>query len=101
MLRGWKSASCSGFPALSAAVSVDVIEALGSLLAMKNIPMLSSQLLLPIPLMNPPFSFDRAPLWISFLRLAPSISFTFACQSGINLRVQLSIEANENVHGVL
>jgi hypothetical protein len=59
MLRGWKSASCKGFPKLSRAAG-GVSGALGSLLATKNIPMLSSQLLRPIPLMNPPISLDRA-----------------------------------------
>jgi len=60
MLRGWKSASCNGVPALSGTTGVDVIEALGSLLVTKNIPIFSNQLLRPIPLMNPPVSFDRA-----------------------------------------
>ena len=59
MLRGWKSASCNGFPTPSG-VTGDAIEALGNLLAKKNIPMLSNQLLRPIPLMDPPVSFDRA-----------------------------------------
>jgi len=62
MLRGWKSDSCNGFPAFSDATGRGVTEALGNLLATKNIPMLSSQLLRPIPLMNPPVSFDRAAL---------------------------------------
>jgi hypothetical protein len=60
MLRGWKSASCKGFPAPSCATDGDVIEARGNLLATKNIPMLSNQLLRPMPLMNPPVSFDFA-----------------------------------------
>ncbi len=59
MLRGWKSASCNGF-LTAPAVTGDAIEALGNLLAKKNIPMLSNQLLRPIPLMDPPVSFDRA-----------------------------------------
>ena len=60
MLRGWKSASCNGFPGPSCATDDDVIEARGNLLATKNIPMLSNQLLRPIPLMNPPVSFELA-----------------------------------------
>ncbi len=42
MLRGWKSASCNGFPAPSGATGDDLIEVRGNLLAKKNIPMLSN-----------------------------------------------------------
>ena len=66
MLRGWKSASCNGFPTPSG-VTGDAIEALGNLLATKNIPMLSNHLLRPIPLMNPPVLFDRAGIDFLFL----------------------------------
>ncbi len=54
MLRGWKSASCNGFPAPSGATGDDLIEVRGNLLAKKNIPMLSNQRLRSIPLINPP-----------------------------------------------
>jgi len=48
MLRGWKSASCSGLPAPSGATGEDLIEVQGNLPAKKNIPMLSNQRLRPI-----------------------------------------------------
>jgi hypothetical protein len=95
MLRGWKFASCSGFPALSRSIGGDVIEVVGNLSATKNIPVLSNQRLLPILLMNSPVSFDRAAMHFLF-RSTSSISFTFACQSGIKLRVQRSLKANAN-----
>ncbi len=94
MLRGWKSASRNGFPALAGG---GVIAARGNLLATKNIPVLSNQLLRPIPLMNSPVSFDFAAM-DSLFRLNSSISFTFACQNGINLRIQLSTKTNGNLH---
>jgi len=56
MLRGSKSASCSGFPALSGTNAGEVIGAAGNLLAAKTAPKLPSQRLLPIPLINPPLS---------------------------------------------
>ena len=98
MLRGWKSesASCSGFPALSSSTDDGVIEVVGNLPAAKNIPMLSNQRLRPILFMNSPVSFDRAAMHFPF-RSTSSISFTFACQSGIKLRFQLSPKANANV----
>jgi len=64
MLRGWKSASRNGFPALAGG---GVIAARGNLLATKNIPVLSNQLLRPIPLMNSPVSFDFAAMDSLFL----------------------------------
>ena len=98
MLRGWKSesASCSGFPALSSSTDDGVIEVVGNLPAAKNVPMLSNQRLRPILFMNSPVSFDRAAMHFPF-RSTSSISFTFACQSGIKLRFQLSLKANANV----
>ena len=69
MLRGWKSASCSGIPALSSSAGGEVIEVVGNLLAMKNIPMFSSQRLRPILSMNSPVSFDRAAMHFFFVRL--------------------------------
>src|SRR5437867_13099424 len=59
MLRGWKSASCSGFPALSGANGGEVIEVVGNRLAAKSAPKLPNQRLRPIPPMNPPVSVDR------------------------------------------
>jgi len=59
MLRGWKSASCSGFPGLSGANGGEVIEVVGNLLAAKSAPKLPNQRLRPIPFMNPPVSVDR------------------------------------------
>jgi hypothetical protein len=87
MLRGWKSASGSGFPALSSSTGGDVIEGVGNLPATKTIPMLSNQRLRPVLFMNSPVSFDRAAMHFLF-RSTSSISFTFACQSGIKLRVR-------------
>ena len=81
MLRGWKSASCSGFPAPSGATDDDLI---GNRPAKKDIPMLSNQRLLPIPLMNPPVLKSHSCGFPT-----SSISFTFSCQSGITLRVRL------------
>ena len=94
MLRGWKSASCSGLPAPCGATGDDLI---GNRPAKKDIPKLSNQRLRPIPLMNPPVSFDFAAM-DSLFRLNSSISFTFACQNGINLRIQLSTKTNGNLH---
>jgi hypothetical protein len=56
MLRGWKFASCSGFPALSGVAGAEIIALVGNLPATKDIPMLSNQRLRPIPFMNPPVS---------------------------------------------
>ena len=69
MLRGWKSASCSGLPAPSGATGEDLIEVQGNLPAKKNIPMLSNQRLRPIPLMNPPVSSNPAAMDLLFMRL--------------------------------
>jgi hypothetical protein len=66
MLRGWKSASCSGFPALSSSTDGDVIEVVRNLPATKNIPMLSNQRLRPIPFTNPPVSVDRLAMHFFF-----------------------------------
>ncbi len=59
MLRGWKSASCSGFPARSGANGGEVVEVVGNLLAANSAPKLPNQRLRPIPFMNPPVSVDR------------------------------------------
>jgi len=91
MLRGWKSASCSGFPAPSGATGDDLI---GNLPAKKDIPMLSNQRLRPIPLMNPPVFKSRD----SRFHATSSISFTFPCQSGITLGGSASLKVNANVH---
>jgi hypothetical protein len=56
MLRGWKFASGSGFPALSGVAGAEIIALVGNLPATKDIPMLSNQRLRPIPFMNPPVS---------------------------------------------
>jgi len=56
MLRGWKLASGSGFPALSGVAGAQIIALVGNLPATKDIPMLSNQRLRPIPFMNPPVS---------------------------------------------
>ena len=96
MLRGWKSASCSGFPALSSSTDDGVIEVVGNLPAAKNIPMLSNQRLRPILFMNSPVSFDHAAMHF-LLRSTSSISFTFACQSGIKLQFQRPLKADANV----
>jgi len=66
MLRGWKSASCSGFPALSSSTDDGVMEVVGNLPAAKNIPLLSNQRLRPILFMNSPVSFDRAAMHFLF-----------------------------------
>ena len=87
MLRGWKSASCNGFPAPSGATGDDLIEVRGNLLAKKNIPMLSNQRLRSIPLINPPVSLNPTTNGFPFSSTS-SISFTFSCQSAINLWVQ-------------
>src|SRR5260370_22497674 len=97
MLRGWKSASCNGFPALSGATVEDLIEVLGSPPAKKSIPMLSNHRLRPIPVMKSS-SVTKSRRMDSFFHSNSSISFTFACQSGINLRVQSALKANANVH---
>jgi hypothetical protein len=73
-----------------------MIEVVGNLPAAKTIPMLSSQRLRPIPFMSSPISFDLAAMRFLF-RSTSSISFTFACQSGIKLRVQRPLKANANV----
>ncbi len=96
MLRGWKSTSCSGFPALSSSTGDDFIEVVGNLPATKNIPMLSNHPLRPILFMDSPVSFDRTARHFLFCSTS-SISFTFACQSGINLRVQRPRKENANV----
>jgi hypothetical protein len=64
MLRGWKSASCSGFPAPSGTNAGEFVEAAGNLLAAKSAPKLPNQGLLPIRLMNPPLSAAIASLGI-------------------------------------
>jgi hypothetical protein len=69
MLRGWKSASCNGFPAASGATGDDLIEVPGNLPARKNIPMLSNQRLRSIPLINPPVSLNPASMDSLFMRL--------------------------------
>jgi hypothetical protein len=56
MLRGWKSASCSGFPARSGVLVGKIIEEAGNRLATSNVPALSSKRLRPIPFMNSPDS---------------------------------------------
>ena len=96
MLRGWKSASCSGFPALSGANGGEVIEVVGNLLAAKSAPKLPNQRLRPILFMNSPVSYDRAAMHFLF-RSTSSISFTFACQSGIKLQFQRPLKADANV----
>jgi hypothetical protein len=96
MLRGWKSASCSGFPALSSPTGGDVIEVVGNLPATKNIPMLSNQRLRPVLFISSPISLDHAAMHF-FFRSTSSISFTFACQSGIKLRVERPLKANASV----
>ena len=58
MLRGWKSASCNGFPAPSGGIG-DVMEVRGNLLATRDIPILPNQLLRSIPLISPPVLFNR------------------------------------------
>ena len=60
MLRGWKSASCSGFPAFSGEAGRELFEVTGILLAANNIPKLPNQRLRPIPLMSPPVLADRS-----------------------------------------
>jgi hypothetical protein len=93
MLRGWKSASCSGFLAVSGATGGAVIEVVGILPVTSSIPMPSSHRLRSTPFIDPPISVDRFARIIIF-RSISSISFTFTCQSGIKLRVQPSLEAN-------
>ena len=66
MLRGWKSASFSGFPAPSGATADDLIGVRGNLPAKKNIPMLSNQRLRPIPLMESSSLIKIPPLQIPF-----------------------------------
>src|ERR1700722_169714 len=86
MLRGWKSARCSAFLRISDSTGGAVIEVVGILPVTKSIPIPLSHRLRSAAFIDPPipvhFSCDS------------SISFTFACQSGIKLRVQLSLEAN-------
>ena len=69
MLRGWKSASFSGFPAPSGATPDGVIEVQGNLPAKKSVPMLSNQRLRAIPLMNPPVSSKSHGHGFPFMRL--------------------------------
>jgi len=96
MLRGWKSASCNGFSALSDATGGDVIAARGNLLATKSLPMLSNQLLRPIPLMNPPVSFDRAAM--DFLSVFDFFYIVyFRLSKWDKVRIQLFLKANASV----
>ncbi len=93
MLRGWKSASCSGFPAPPGATGDDLI---GNLPAKKDIPMLSNQRLRPIPLMNPPVFKSHPygfPLSCDFFYIV-----YFPLSKWDNSPGSASLKANANVH---
>jgi hypothetical protein len=59
MLRGWKSASGSGFLAVSGAAGGAVIEVVAILPVTSSIPMPSSHRLRSTSCMDPPISVDR------------------------------------------
>ena len=61
MLRGWKSASCSGLPALSAATGAELVAVAGIPPVTKIIPMLSNQRLRSIQLIAPPSQLLASP----------------------------------------
>jgi len=58
MLRGWKSASCSGFPAFPGLADGKAAALAGILLASKNALTLWNKLLRPI-------LFMRSPTWVN------------------------------------
>ncbi len=97
MLRGWKSASCSGFLAPSGAAADDLIGVRGNLPAKKNIPMLSNQRLRPIPIMESSSLIKIPPLQIPF-----SCDFFYIVYFRLSKwdksPVQLSLEKSANAH---
>ncbi len=93
MLRGWKSASCSGFPAPSGATGDDLI---GNLPAKKDIPIVSNQRLRPIPLMIPPVLKSHScgfPFSCDFFYIV-----YFLLSKWDNSPGSASLKANANLH---
>src|SRR5690242_17009311 len=97
MLRGWKSASCNGFPAPSGG-NGDVMEVRGKVLATRDIPILPNQLLRSISLISPPKLFNRVLIDFLFLFAFFYIVY-FRLSKWHKSSSSASIKANGNLHG--
>jgi hypothetical protein len=94
MLRGWKSASCSGFLGVSGATGGAVIEVVGILPVTSSIPIPSSHRLRSTPFIDPPNSVTRFAAHYHFSFDFFYIVYFCLSKWDKKLRVQISLEAN-------